>query len=208
MKTIAKYLTIIIITSGTMFTACVSKKKMKASAARIEQLKKDSIATHHKLDTKLATITKKQEVHETHVVKQETDFLRGYAAGFSAGRYKSNSRDGMGEPLKENLSKFSLGPWRVGSHMMGETIPKESNFVALDKTLVDPWGIPQLRINVDYDDNDVKMTKDFFEQLSEMYTKAGFKNIRTNDSNRTPGLDIHEMGGARMGKDPKNLNAQ
>jgi choline dehydrogenase-like flavoprotein len=47
------------------------------------------------------------------------------------------------------------------------------------------------------------MTKDFFEQLTEMYTKAGFKNIRTNDSNRTPGLDIHEMGGVRMGKDPK-----
>lgn len=73
MKTIAKYLAIIILTSGTMMTACVSKKKMKASAARIEQLKKDSIATHHKLDTKLATITKKQEVHEKHVVKQETD---------------------------------------------------------------------------------------------------------------------------------------
>jgi choline dehydrogenase-like flavoprotein len=47
------------------------------------------------------------------------------------------------------------------------------------------------------------MTKDYFEQMSEMFTKAGFKNIKTNDSNRTPGLDIHEMGGVRMGKDPK-----
>nr|WP_290927625.1 GMC family oxidoreductase [Haliscomenobacter sp.] len=93
--------------------------------------------------------------------------------------------------------------WSVGSHMMGETIPKESNYVALDKDQRDPWGIPQLRISVDYDENDVKMTKDFFEQLTEMYTKAGFKNIRTYDSNRTPGLDIHEMGGVRMGKDPK-----
>eukprot|EP01136_Pigoraptor_vietnamica_P039881 Opistho-1_new@11172 len=87
--------------------------------------------------------------------------------------------------------------------MMGETIPKESNYVALDKSKVDPWGIPQLKISIEYDDNDRKMVKDFFEQFTEMYTKAGFKNIRTNDSNRTPDLDIHEMGGVRMGKDPK-----
>ena len=136
--------------------------------------------------------------------KQETDFLRGYASGFDAGRYQHEDRSGMGEDLKNNLlNPLFNNVWNVGSHMMGETIPKVSNFVALDKTLVDPWGIPQLRINVDYDDNDVKMTKDFFEQLTEMYTKAGFKNIKTNDSNRTPGLDIHEMGGVRMGKDPK-----
>jgi choline dehydrogenase-like flavoprotein len=136
--------------------------------------------------------------------KQETDFLRGYASGFSAGRYQHDDRSGMGEDLKKGLLNPSLNNvWSVGSHMMGETIPKESNFVALDKTLVDPWGIPQMKISVDYDENDVKMTKDFFEQLTEMYTKAGFKNIRTNDSNRTPGLDIHEMGGVRMGKDPK-----
>ena len=136
--------------------------------------------------------------------KQETDFLRGYASGFSAGRYQHDDRSGLGEDLKKGLLNPSQNNvWNVGSHMMGETIPKESNFVTLDKTLFDAWGIPQLRISVDYDDNDVKMTKDFFEQLTEMYTKAGFKNIRTNDSNRTPGLDIHEMGGVRMGKDPK-----
>ncbi len=138
------------------------------------------------------------------VFKQETDFLRGYAAGFGADRYTKDNRSGMGEDLKNGILKPYLNNvWNVGSHMMGETIPKESNYVALDKTLRDPWGIPQLKISVDYDDNDVKMTKDYFDQLSEMFTKAGFKNIRTNDSNRTPGLDIHEMGGVRMGKDPK-----
>jgi choline dehydrogenase-like flavoprotein len=47
------------------------------------------------------------------------------------------------------------------------------------------------------------MVEDFSEQLTEMYTKAGFTNIKTNDSKQAPGLDIHEMGGARMGKDPK-----
>ena len=138
------------------------------------------------------------------VFKQETDFLRGYAAGFSAGRYQRDDRSAIGEDLKKGLlNPYLNNVWSVGSHMMGETIPKESNYVALDKTLLDPWGIPQLKISVDYDDNDVKMTKDYFEQMSEMFTKAGFKNIKTNDSNRTPGLDIHEMGGVRMGKDPK-----
>jgi choline dehydrogenase-like flavoprotein len=144
------------------------------------------------------------------VYKQETDFLRGYAAGFSAGRGVRTNSEGIGMELKNNLLNPSeYGPWYVGSHMMGETIPKESNYVALDPTLKDEWGIPQLKINVEYDDNDEKMIKDYIEQMSEMFTKAGFTNIRTRDDKRAPGLDIHEMGGVRMGKDSKTsmLNA-
>jgi choline dehydrogenase-like flavoprotein len=137
------------------------------------------------------------------VYKQETDFLRGYAAGFDGGRYNETDNDGLGASLKEKLAETNLGPWRVGSHMMGETIPKESNYVALDPTLKDEWGMPQLKISIDYDNNDEKMIADFFEQLTEMYTKAGFKNIQTHDSKQAPGLDIHEMGGVRMGRDPK-----
>jgi len=93
--------------------------------------------------------------------------------------------------------------WFVGSHMMGETIPKEKSTVTLDTQKKDEWGIPQINIDVDYDDNDEKMLKDFFEQMTEMYTKAGFTNITTGDSKQAPGLDIHEMGGVRMGNDPK-----
>ncbi|WP_247235342.1 GMC oxidoreductase [Telluribacter sp. SYSU D00476] len=137
------------------------------------------------------------------VYKQETDFLRGYAAGFGAHRISYNSREGLGEDLKANLFKREMGGWGVGSHMMGETIPKKSNYVALDKNLKDPFGIPQLKISIDYDDNDDKMVKDYLEQMTEMFTEAGFKNIRTSDSKQAPGLDIHEMGGVRMGKDPK-----
>ncbi|WP_234733299.1 GMC oxidoreductase [Tellurirhabdus bombi] len=137
------------------------------------------------------------------VYKQETDFLRGYAAGFSAGRISRTSQDGIGADLKENLFNPSLGGWHVGSHMMGETIPKESNYVALDSNQKDPFGIPQLRISVAYDDNDDKMVKDYQEQMTEMFTMAGFKNIKVRDDKRNPGLDIHEMGGVRMGKDPK-----
>ena len=96
-----------------------------------------------------------------------------------------------------------MGLWRVGSHMMGETIPKESNFLALDQEKKDEWGIPQIKINVDYDANDDKMVKDYHEQMTEMFTKAGFQDIKTTDSHQPPGLDIHEMGGVRMGNDPK-----
>ena len=135
--------------------------------------------------------------------KQEMGFLRGYAAGFSAGRSSFSDQNALGADLKESLLNPKLGGWHVGSHMMGETIPKETNFVALDSTQKDPFGIPQLRIAIAYDDNDDKMVKDYQEQLTEMFTLAGFKNIRVRDTKQAPGLDIHEMGGARMGKDPK-----
>lgn len=85
---------------------------------------------------------------------------------------------------------------------MGETIPKETNYVALaDKK--DAWDMPLLKISMDYDDNDEKMIKDYFEQMTAMFEKAGFTNIKTSDSKQAPGLDIHEMGGVRMGRDPK-----
>lgn len=136
------------------------------------------------------------------VKKQETDFLRGYAAGFGA--YRPNQgAEGWGEELKKNLLNPKAGPWQVGSHMMGETIPKESSRVSLDANQKDEWGVPLLNINMDYDQNDEKMVKDYLEQMTEMFTVAGFKNIETTDSKQAPGLDIHEMGGVRMGHDPK-----
>jgi choline dehydrogenase-like flavoprotein len=137
------------------------------------------------------------------VFKQETDFLRGYAAGFYSGRGTEHDHGGFGDSLKKNLDHGAPGPWHVSSHMMGETIPKETNTVSLDPSLKDAWGIPQLKIDISYDDNDEKMLKDFFAQLTEMYTAAGFTNIKTGDSGQAPGLDIHEMGGVRMGKDAK-----
>ena len=138
------------------------------------------------------------------VYKQETDFLRGYAAGFGARPIRETNRDGFGDHLKSNLLETKEnGKWSVNAHMMGETIPKETNRVTLDIEKKDNWGIPQLNIDVDYDENDEKMIQDFFEQFTEMFAKAGFKNIKTNDNQRRPGNDIHEMGGVRMGKDPK-----
>lgn len=139
------------------------------------------------------------------VYKQETNFLRGYAAGMSAGRGNSSDRSGLGESLKNSLLNPKLNQnWYAGSHMMGETIPKETNRVWLDDKQKDAWGMPLLHMSVGYDDNDDKMVEDFIEQFTEMYTKAGFTNIRSRDTKQAAGLDIHEMGGCRMGSDPKS----
>ena len=106
----------------------------------------------------------------------------------------------IGAAYKEALSE--AGNWSVYMSMQGEVIPKHDNHVRLSKDLKDEWGIPQLVISVSYDDNDEKMVKDFLEQGAEILEKAGCKNIVPNDNKQAPGLDIHEMGGARMGKDP------
>ena len=88
-------------------------------------------------------------------------------------------------------------------YLQGETVPKESNHVSLSKDKKDQWGIPLLVTNVGYDDNDERLLKDFLTQSSEMLDSCGVKNIRQYDNHWAPGRDIHEMGGCRMGKDPK-----
>jgi choline dehydrogenase-like flavoprotein len=87
--------------------------------------------------------------------------------------------------------------------MQGENIPLVTNTVSLHNEMKDPWGIPQLVTDIDYAENDLKILKDFHEQGSGMLEKAGCKNIQPIDSFQAPGLDIHEMGGIRMGHDPK-----
>ncbi|NVM63705.1 choline dehydrogenase-like flavoprotein [Mucilaginibacter sp. SG538B] len=139
------------------------------------------------------------------VYKQETDFLRGYMTFYSATRSSwGHAVDGdqIGANYKENISE--PGNWNVYMMMQGETIPKAENKVSLSKDRTDEWGIPLLSVSVDYDDNDVKSLNDFLQQGAEMLNKAGCKNIVPNDSRQAPGLDIHEVGGIRMGTDPKN----
>ncbi len=137
------------------------------------------------------------------VQRQETDFLRGWAAAFGASRQEMRNTEGIGADLKEALQQPKLSNWRVHSHMMAETIPKESNCVWLDSDKKDAWGIPLLHVSVEYDDSDWKRRQDYYEQMTGMYEAAGFTNIKTADDNRRPGNDIHEMGGARMGHDSK-----
>jgi choline dehydrogenase-like flavoprotein len=135
--------------------------------------------------------------------KQETDFLRGYATGLGGGRGPARSHEGIGASLKENLLNKELGNWHISAWMQGEVIPRESNHVRLHTTEKDPYGIPQLVTSCEWTENDDKMVKDYLEQLTEMFTLAGFTNINAVDTHSAPGADIHEMGGVRMGKDPK-----
>jgi choline dehydrogenase-like flavoprotein len=143
------------------------------------------------------------------VKKQEMDFLRGYMSFYTAGRrgWGSQAAEAFGEGFKEKNSV--PGDWTVFMMMQGETIPKAENQVKLDSLEKDQWDIPLLKIDIDYDVNDEKLLKDFLVQGSEMLKKAGCKNIRSWDTQQAPGLDIHEMGGVRMGRDPQTslLNA-
>jgi len=135
------------------------------------------------------------------VYKQEMDFLRGYLVFWGAYRNTGKTtNETLGAAYKEALCE--AGNWSVYMSMQGEVIPKHDKHVRLSKDLKDEWGIPQLITSVSYDDNDEKMVKDFLEQGAEILEKAGCNNIVPNDSKQAPGLDIHEMGGARMGKDP------
>lgn len=136
------------------------------------------------------------------VNKQESDFLRGYSIMVSSGRPLLTNTNGYGTVLKEQLINRKLGNWHISAQMMGETIPKESSMVYLDPELKDKYGLPQLHVSVQYDDNDEKMLIDFFREFTDMYEKAGYTNIKTIDTERKPGNENHEMGGIRMGHNP------
>ena len=92
---------------------------------------------------------------------------------------------------------------------MGEHLPYFENKISLSKTQKDKWGVPLAEIDCEYRENEDNMVKDILTSSAEMLEKAGFKNISTHDTHQAPGLAIHEMGSARMGKDPKTsvLNA-
>jgi choline dehydrogenase-like flavoprotein len=135
--------------------------------------------------------------------KQDTDYVGGFTTFMGARRANKIYKDlpGVGATLKDAMTE--PGGWETYMYMQGETIPKESNKVELSKDQQDPFGMPLLKISVDYDENDERMIRDFLTQSAEMLDKAGCKNIGQYDNHQRPGLDIHEMGGCRMGSDPK-----
>ena len=133
--------------------------------------------------------------------EQDTDFLGGYTTFMGAYRARRNEAEGIGADFKKALSEPD--GWRVYMYMQGETMPNENNHVRLSTNEKDQWGIPLLVTSVGYDDNAEKMVKDFLIQGREMLEVAGCTNIETYDNQQAPGLDIHEMGGVRMGRDPQ-----
>ena len=138
------------------------------------------------------------------VDKQDTDYVGGFLT-FLVGSRGQGSIKGLheyiGPAFKEAMSE--PGPWQIFSFIQGEVIPREENHVRLSPDKTDAWGIPLLITSVDYSDNEDKMVKDYLEQTSEMLEAAGCTDINTTDTKQAPGLDIHEMGGVRMGRDPK-----
>ena len=86
----------------------------------------------------------------------------------------------------------------------GETLPYHENFVTLDKTKKDKWGLPVISFDVEMKDNEMKMRKDMVDDAVEMLTNTGVKNVKGFDYGYNVGMGIHEMGTARMGRDPKS----
>lgn len=133
--------------------------------------------------------------------QQDTDFHGGYTTFMGAYRPRRGQAEGIGADYKKALSEPS--GWEVYMYMQGESMPNENNHVRLSEDQVDQWGIPLLVTSVGYDDNAEKMVADFLTQGQEMLQVAGCTNISAHDNKQAPGLDIHEMGGVRMGRDPQ-----
>lgn len=107
----------------------------------------------------------------------------------------------LGADLKNSIAK--PGAWTIGMGGFGEILPYHDNKVTLNKEKKDKYGLPTLTFDADLRENEYKMRKDMANDAAEMLEAAGFKNVGTFDNKIGIGLGIHEMGTARMGKDPK-----
>lgn len=139
------------------------------------------------------------------VTSRHPDFVRGY--GFQGRAYRTGwsrgqTGEGFGAGFKASLIR-DLGPWTFRVYGFGELLPDPNNRVTLDPNVVDAWGIPALRVECTYDDNARRMLKDMVVTASEMLEAAGATTITPIEEDNPPGLVIHEMGTARMGRDPK-----
>lgn len=134
---------------------------------------------------------------------------RGYNRGFGyqggasrEGWGRGVNTDGFGAQFKEDLTK--PGTWTVGFGGFGEILPDPNNRFMLSQTVNDKWGLPVLEFEANFGSNELKMREDMMHDAAEMLEAAGFKNISQYNSDKTHiGLGIHEMGTARMGRDPK-----
>ena len=131
------------------------------------------------------------------------DYLRGfgYQGSASRGRGMDVAEMTIGAELKEALTE--PGSWHMGITAFGEMLPDHNNKISLNKNKKDKWGLPVLDFDVEIKDNEKKMRVDMMNDAAEMLSAAGLKDISTFDSGYAVGMGIHEMGTARMGRDPK-----
>ena len=136
---------------------------------------------------------------------QEEKFYRGY--GFQGGAERRGWKDkigekGFGADFKESFNE--PGPWVFSIAGFGEMLPDYKNMASLHKTKKDKWGIPQLHVDCKYGENDWTMRREIVDVSVKMLKDLGLKNVEGYlDENAYPGIGIHEMGTARMGRDPK-----
>jgi choline dehydrogenase-like flavoprotein len=139
---------------------------------------------------------------------RRADYLRGFGYQGGAGRPNwDRYQEGFGAARKAQLSQ--PGPWLVRLGGFGEMLPNPKNRMTLNQAVKDKDGLPTITFDVAIGDNEKAMRKDMKTAAAEMLEAAGFKNVREADGDYGPGLGIHEMGTARMGRDPKTsvLNA-
>jgi choline dehydrogenase-like flavoprotein len=135
---------------------------------------------------------------------KRSDYLRGFGFQGSGGRFEwqeQQNTQGWGETFKKQL--LQPGPWSMWIGAWGETLPYFENKITLDKDKKDNWGLPLVKINFEYHENEDAMRKDIRSSAEEMLEKTGFKNIHSYNHALPGGSAVHEMGTARMGLDPK-----
>lgn len=139
------------------------------------------------------------------VSSKHPDFMRGYGfqGGASRGGWQSFTRSpGLGLAFKARLTE--LGPWTMAFNGYGEMLPNEANRATVHPTLVDSLGIPSLHIEAAWGPNELAIHKDMSLAAAELLDAAGARNIQPSTRPpSTPGNANHEMGTARMGRDPK-----
>ena len=138
------------------------------------------------------------------IYDDKRDYVRGfgYQGGADRGRGAEVAEFAIGADLKNALS-VPQENWGINFLGFGEMLPYHENKISLNKNVKDKWGLPVLDMDVEIKENEKKMRKDMMEDAKEMLDAAGVKNAKTYDSGYQVGMGIHEMGTARMGRDPK-----
>ena len=135
---------------------------------------------------------------------KRSDFLRGYGyqgAASRTGWQRMVAEMGFGKGMKEEMQ--DPGRWQMGINGFGEMLPHPDNRITLNKEMLDMYGMPTLMMDVQIRENELAMRKDMATSAVEMLEAAGLKEVKAFDREYAPGMGIHEMGTARMGKDPK-----
>jgi choline dehydrogenase-like flavoprotein len=138
------------------------------------------------------------------VAGDKRDYLRGFGYQGSAGRdgwSRAVAELGVGGAFKDAMSQ--PGGWEIGATAFGEMLPNHANQIGIDQTKKDKWGLPVLKIDCAIGENEQRMRRDMVNDMAEMLEAAGVKQIEKFDNGYFPGMGIHEMGTARMGRDPK-----